>query len=171
MKHFHIKLGMILVALLTTTVHAESDSAPTAAPAANQTYKQKAQYDWSNIGSFITTTSINGMQANKKSCGQTCESYDLSAPGDLKDGSFVFHILENNSATNHCKIDYEVPFIILEGYLVTRLHTYELNWESTNAEPCPNNRFVLKVDGDPTEPSGYKITLAMKEIKENRHGE
>lgn len=170
MKYFNSKL-LLLTLLLTSTAYAQAESTeekPTPIDP-NQTFNQKVNYDWSKIGSFIATTTVNGMQFDRKACGTTCENYDLSAKGAMKDGSFVFHIREKAGTDNHCEVNYDVPFIILEGYLVTRLVSYDIKWESMDGESCPNNTFVLKVDGDPTEPSGYKITLAAKEIKVKEH--
>lgn len=170
MKYFNRK-SLILVLLLASTAYAQDETTDQSSTPIdpNQTFTQKVNYDWSKVGSYIVSTTVNGMQFNKKNCGATCDNYDLSAKGDMKNGSFVFHVRERAGNDNHCEINYDVPFILLEGYLVTRLHTYDIKWESTDDQSCPNNTFVLKVDGDPTEPSGYKITLAAKEIKTVEH--
>lgn len=170
MKHFNTTF-LILALLFASTAFSQNKTTEESSTPIdpNQTFNQKVNYDWSKIGSYIATTTVNGMQFDKKTCGATCENFDLAAKGTMKDGSFVFHVREKAGVENHCEVNYDVPFIILEGYLVTRLVTYDIKWESIDGESCPNNTFVLKVDGDPTEPSGYKITLAAKEIKVKEH--
>lgn len=131
-------------------------------------FTQRIQFDWSQNGLFQTSTMVNGMNSDNKLCGKSCNIINLSVAPSFKYGSIRLQVIDNVTVKNkndiHCMVNLDIPFEIQYGYLVTHLHTYKLSWVSTNSLPCPDNSFILKVDGDPTERTGYTVKLSTSKL-------